>query len=177
MKCRSGPDRSCPPQVALWRYPFWMTSGRTAEASSLARTSDYRVSRALVFSSHFHMEDTATSSAHTSYLLALDANADGTHRFSEVWISPAAVIRCFGPGSTFDDYKISREWRFRKGELIFTLYDWKSTNLYDSQMWSPVELWASEEPFPLHIGSKAPATHDDAKEFARFLCETTGSAE
>jgi len=156
-----------------------MTSRRTVEETFLlCEHPIFRVLRTLFFISPppFYMEDTSTTPDNTSYVLALDADAGGTHVFSEIWISPAAVIHCFGQGSNGDEYKVSRQWTFRKGELIFTLYDWKSTDLYDSEMWSPEQLWASKEPFPLHIGSKEPATHDDAEEFARFVRDITNLA-
>lgn len=121
------------------------------------------------------MENPTTSSA--TFVVAPDASSDFTHLFGEVELRPAAVVRCFGNGTDSDEFKVSRQWKFKKGDLVFTLYDWKSTNLYDSEMWSPEELWASNEPFPLHIGSKEPATHDDAKEFAQFLCEMTSQDE
>lgn len=115
------------------------------------------------------------TSATSTYSLAGDSDADGTHLFGEVQLSPASVVRRFGCGSGGDEYKVSRTWVFRKGPLVFTLYDWKSTSLYDSDMWSPDELWASTEPFDLHVGSKQPATQDDVDQFIAFLMQQTSA--
>ena len=104
-------------------------------------------------------------------ILDPSAETNGTYRFDEVAISPASIVRRFGKGSNGDGYKVSRQWVFRKGDLVFTVYDWKSTGLYESGMWSPDELWACKEPFDLHVGSKFPATERDVAEFIAFLQE------
>ena len=95
-----------------------------------------------------------------------------THRFGEVQLIPRSVIRCFGEGESGDGFKVSRTWVFRRGELVFTLYDWKSTNLFDSEMWTPEELWASGEVFDFHVGSREPATESDVADFIAFLQQT-----
>ena len=96
-----------------------------------------------------------------------------THFYAEVVLIPAAVADTFCCGHDGDEYKISRRWTFRKGDLIFTVYDWKSTSLYEPGMWTPDELWSSWNPFPLHIGSKEPATDTDVAEFAKWLQKAT----
>ncbi|MDZ4685273.1 MAG: hypothetical protein SH850_09295 [Planctomycetaceae bacterium] len=58
---------------------------------------------------------------------------------------------------------------------MFTLYDWKLTSLCDIALWTPEELWASDEPVELNIGSKAPATASDAADFIAFLARTTSA--
>ena len=63
-----------------------------------------------------------------------------------------------------------------EGKLVFCLYDWKCTNLYYPDEWAPAELWAFECPYPLHVGSREPATEQDAREFAEWLVMTTNSA-
>ncbi len=95
--------------------------------------------------------------------------ADGTHYFDEIQLVPARVVRHFGPGGAGDGFKVLRQWTFSRDGLIFTLYDWKSTFLYDVESWTPEELWRSEFAFDLHIGSKTPATERDVAEFASFL--------
>jgi hypothetical protein len=93
-----------------------------------------------------------------------------------VQIAPASVLRCFGKGFDGDGYKISRQWVFRRRDLVFTLYDWKSTDLYERGLWTPSELWASVWPFDLHVGSKHPATERDVEEFVDFVQRATSAA-
>ena len=112
------------------------------------------------------MEDTATTDA---YVAASETDADATYWYADVVLAPAAVERRFGVARGGDDYKVSRHWVFRKGDLVFTLYDWKSTNLYESGLLSPEEFWACEEPMDLHVGSKEPATQEDAAAFVRWI--------
>ncbi len=74
----------------------------------------------------------ATSPANDPYVVTPGVDVAGTHLVDEVQLPPAAVVRRFGPGEAGDGYKVSRRWVFRKGHLVFTLYDWKSTSLYDA---------------------------------------------
>jgi hypothetical protein len=113
------------------------------------------------------MEDNTTSSA--DYFLSPTADSGGTHCFGIVFLSPAAVVRRFGQSGKSDEYKVSQEWTFCKGDLVFTLYDWKSTDLYDPELYPPEGLWTCEEPLDLHIGSKEPATPQDVQKFANWL--------
>lgn len=119
------------------------------------------------------MENTTPSPAQHSYELVPPAYAVGTYLYDEILLVPAAVIRCFGKSDHSEDGKVSGQWVFKKGDLIFTLYDWKSTDLYERGMWTPEELWSSKEPFDLHIGSREPATREDALEFAEYLQKVT----
>lgn len=118
-----------------------------------------------------------TSPASDSFVPIPGNLAHGTHFFEEIAIQPASIVRCFGRGGSGDGFKVSRQWAFRKGELVFTLYDWKCTSLYDPDFWSPDELWQSDWPFDLHVGSKEPATEKDVAEFIAFIQQTTSKAE
>jgi len=119
------------------------------------------------------MENTTPLSARNSYVLTSADAAAGTYLYAETMLVPAAVIRCFGDGDPGGECKVSRSWTFRKGELIFTLYEWKSTNLYEPGMLTQEQLWSLEKPFPLHIGSREPATREDALEFGSYLRRIT----
>ncbi len=88
-------------------------------------------------------------------------------------LAPAAVVRCFGNGGPGDEFKVTRQWIFRKGDLLFTLYDWKSTDLYEPGLFTPEEFWDCDVPVDLHIGSKAPATTLDASDFSDWLSKMT----
>jgi len=119
------------------------------------------------------MDQSHNNSAERAFIRIPASEASQTHFFNEVQILPHSVVRCFGTGDCGDGYKVSHTWAFRRGELIYSLYDWKSTHLYDSTMWTPQELWASNEPFDLHVGSREPATQGDVADFITFLLETT----
>jgi hypothetical protein len=118
-----------------------------------------------------------SSTAKTKFIPALLSKASGTHGYAEIQMAPASVVRCFGNGFGGDGFKVSRQWVFRKGDLVFTLYDWKSTSLYDPDYRSPDELWQSGWPFDLHVGSKEPATETDVAEFIAFLQRETSAEE
>lgn len=112
------------------------------------------------------MEDTAVSAG---YRAGSEADSRGTYWYADIMVPPAAVMHRFGAACEGDEYKVSQHWVFRKGDLVFTLYDWKSTNLYESGLMSPEQFWACEEPMDLHVGSKEPATPEDAAAFAQWI--------
>ena len=169
-----------------------LTSTRTVEVFLISvRASDFsgaphssfmqRVlpSRSLktvsLFTNYFFsiMENSSTSSASKGFELVSADAAEGTYFYGKVSLVPAAVARFFGNGQTVDNFKVSREWVFRKGELIFTLYDFEATSLYSQGMRTPEEFWSSKEPFPFHVGSRDPATPKDAARFVRYLQDAT----
>ena len=73
-------------------------------------------------------------------------------------VSPARLVEVFGEPSESDGYKVSGEFTFidRETGESFTLYDWKSTTLYDYAgepgVPTPAEFWASSEQYEFHIG-------------------------
>lgn len=75
--------------------------------------------------------------------------------FHNVYIklNPADIFLFFGDVEETDGYKVSKEWIFEYKSRIFCLYDWKETNLYDSNLPSPAEYWAQDE-VELHIASR-----------------------
>ena len=74
-------------------------------------------------------------------------------------IEPERLITVIGNGMDGDEYKVSQEWEFvtlnDKGEphQLFTLYDWKETNLYSPDSPSPEIFWKRSH-VELHIGHK-----------------------
>jgi hypothetical protein len=88
-------------------------------------------------------------------------SANGTCLQGYVVLKPAALVRRFGEPQEGDGYKVSGEYIFEdsKGN-IYTLYDWKSTTLYDCEAaLRPSELWASEELFKFNIGGSGAWTN------------------
>jgi len=109
------------------------------------------------------------------FTLKLDADACGTSGRGEICLPPRALVERFGPPKPFDNYKISGEYVFVDGDgNVYTLYDWKSTSLYNDGEWpnfppafpTPEELWAGAEAFEFHIGAGPDA---DVAAFARWL--------
>jgi hypothetical protein len=87
------------------------------------------------------------------FKLNQDASANGTSLQGYVDIAPATLVKVFGEPNESDGYKVSGEYVFTddKGN-VFTLYDWKSTTLYDPEYMRPSDLWAMTEPWEIHIG-------------------------
>ena len=93
------------------------------------------------------------------------ANANGTSLQGYVEVAPALLISALGEAPQSDGYKSSGEYRFINTDTgeVFTLYDWKSTNLYSSGFVSPRQFWANEKPYEFHVGA-----HSD-KNVALFI--------
>jgi len=90
-----------------------------------------------------------------------------------IFLTPAAVVRCFGDGGHGDKCKVTREYAFRKGDLFFWLYDWKSTDLYDPQLLTFEEFWTMEVPAELFVGCNCSATRAELERFANWLFKKT----
>ena len=75
----------------------------------------------------------------------------GANKFLNV--APADLIKTFGEPDKSDGCKTSGEYLFITGEgARVTLYDWKSTSLYDSDCESPEEFWESTDKRTFNIG-------------------------
>lgn len=86
--------------------------------------------------------------------IVLNQNASvGGTSFHSVYINvkPSDLFLFFGDSDITDDYKVSKEWTFQFKGMVFTIYDWKSTNLYDRDLPSPEDFWAQDE-VRLHVG-------------------------
>lgn len=72
-----------------------------------------------------------------------------------VTCSYAALVRVLGePNSDGDAYKVSTEWDIRgKDGREYSVYDWKSTDLYDEEHLPTVEVSRLEPNATWHIGS------------------------
>jgi len=78
-------------------------------------------------------------------------------------VNPSDLFLFFGDGGESDGYKVSKEWVFEYKEMVFALYDWKSTSLYDEDLPSPKEFWAQES-VELHIGGSGGVYENEFKE-------------
>jgi len=83
-----------------------------------------------------------------------DVTIYGTSLAGSVSLSPKKLIEVFGEPSNSDEYKISGQYVFVHVDtgIPFTVYDWKSTSLYDGDLISPSTLWSSNSE-EFHIGT------------------------
>lgn len=95
---------------------------------------------------------------------------NGTSRMGEILIAPVDLILAFGQPGESDGFKVSGEYTFHdeKSDVVFTMYDWKSTNLYDSEYPSPEELWSMTKPIHINIGGNHKG---DVEEFKRMVLD------
>jgi hypothetical protein len=95
---------------------------------------------------------------------------NGTSRMGEIKVAPMDLILAFGKPGESDGYKVSGEYTFHDEEsgVVFTMYDWKMTNLYDSNYPSPEKLWASTKPVTINIGGNHKG---NIEEFKRLIKE------
>lgn len=105
----------------------------------------------------------------TNFKLSLNSSVNGTS-FHDVCIKvdPKKLLNAIGMGVEGDGYKVSQKWHFKHNSgAVFTLYDWKSTNLYDNSNPDTDTYWNSNE-VVLHIGHFA-RNKDLAIELAKEL--------
>jgi hypothetical protein len=111
------------------------------------------------------------SFAQQPFRLEQSADIDQTHLIVNVDLAPRFLVEAFGNPSEGDGYKVSGIYTFisEKKDLIFTVYDWKSTNLFDEVPGapSPQEFCASKKPTELSIGGKS----KDATKFKAWLTQ------
>ena len=92
----------------------------------------------------------------------------GTSEMGNIQLVYSDIVRAFGEPMKSDEYKISGKWVFHDKEagVVFTLYDWKSTNLYDPDYPSVEEFRADPEPQTFNIGGNRAM---DVEEFKSLL--------
>lgn len=85
--------------------------------------------------------------------------ADGTSLKSYVNLRYKDIVEVFGEPTEGDEYKVSGEWIFfdEESRECFTIYDWKSTNLYDYNYPTVSEFRSSDTPFKFNVGGKTNA--------------------
>jgi len=103
-----------------------------------------------------------------------EAGADGTILKGNVRISPKRLTEVFGQPPDSDGYKVSGNYTFtsHSGD-VFTLYDWKLTNLFYHELISPEDFWNQSSPITFNIGAKSNAC---IAEFKLFLEKATEMA-
>ena len=110
----------------------------------------------------------------------LDPNArhDGTHNIGHISLIPRQLVEQFGKPGKCDEYKVSGEYTFVDDSgRVYTLYDWKSTSLYNDQidqgiesdLPTPEEFWANEKLYDFPIGGTKACDVGAFKVWLRYL--------
>jgi len=103
----------------------------------------------------------------SNFKINKQADTTKTTEQGRIEISPKRLTEVFGQPSVSDGYKTSGQYVFtsESGD-VFTLYDWKSTSLYDDEMVSPEEFWDEIGQVDLEIGA---TSKNGVQEFKSFL--------
>ena len=89
------------------------------------------------------------------------ADISDTAYVDSVLLPPAFLIARFGPPREVDRNRISGRYTFADAfGNVFTLYDWKSTTLYEDGAPTPDEFWAEGEPQTFHLGGAGEENDD-----------------
>jgi len=101
----------------------------------------------------------------TTYKLKPNANIDGTFKQAELHTTFPELLALFGMPEESDGHKSSGDWIFEsnKGD-VFTIYDWKSTNLYDPSLPSVDTFRRSPAVVPFSVGGV-----NDASDFLSWV--------
>lgn len=88
------------------------------------------------------------------FKLNLDADISGTSLRGYVVASYVELNELFGPPID-GEYKISGQWVFEDDDgNVFTLYDYKETDLYDSELPSVKKFRSSNNRIEFHFGGR-----------------------
>lgn len=103
-----------------------------------------------------HLMPTPKENLLNKFEIDNSAQVSGTSFWNvEITVNPIKLIALLGDSNESDGYKVSKEWVFRlkaKPHLVFTLYDYKETSLYDKGNPSPERYWSGIQDVHLHIG-------------------------
>lgn len=103
-------------------------------------------------------------------MFKLDPSAEtvGSGRVGTLYIAPATLVKVFGKPNMADEYKVSGEYIFRAEDgQVFTVYDYKRTNLYAESQPDPETFWSFDKPTEFSVGS-----HDvnNVDKFIHWVC-------
>ena len=96
---------------------------------------------------------------------------NGTSGMGNIQVAPADLVLAFGQPGESDGFKVSGEYTFHdeESDIVFTMYDWKRTNLYGGQTApSPEEFWAQTKPTTINIGGNHKG---DIEQFKRMVID------
>lgn len=94
-------------------------------------------------------------------------HSNGTSRQGDIQVKYKDLVLAFGEPMESDGYKVSGEWVFLNEDSgdVFTLYDWKSTHLYDISLPSMDEFRNIDEPVQFNIGGRSKGNIESFKRF------------
>ena len=90
-------------------------------------------------------------------------NVSKAYQIGQIVLVARRLVDRFGPPGEADGYKVSGQYRFEDARgRVYTVYDWKETSLYDdgleegeeSDVPTPEEFWANENPTTFQIGGR-----------------------
>jgi hypothetical protein len=94
--------------------------------------------------------------------------SNGTSRQGDIQVKYKDLVLAFGEPMESDGYKVSGEWVFLNEETgdVFTLYDWKSTSLYNHSLPSVETFRNRDIAMQFNIGGHGSS---NLESFKRFL--------
>ena len=112
------------------------------------------------------------------------SHANGTSWRGALRVATADLVARFGKPEDGDGYKTSGEYTFRRqdpewlsdlsdrngwSDGVFTIYDWKATELYDRGYTSVDVFWMSDQPYDFNVGGSDPVTVALAEDFTKWV--------
>ena len=91
--------------------------------------------------------------------LSPDSNTERTFLRGNIVTSYPELEALFGKPINSDGYKVSGEWIFEGDSDVFTIYDWKQTELYQNGLPSVIAFRESEEKTTFNVGGKETAIY------------------
>ena len=84
------------------------------------------------------------------------SRVNGTTLKDYVKLAPAALVEKFGRSEETDGHKTSGEYTFEDNDgNVFTVYDWKCTDMYESDGIPVEQFWRSWELVEFHVGGSS----------------------
>jgi hypothetical protein len=96
-----------------------------------------------------------------------DGDINGTSFKGHVMATYSQLVALLGEPGESDGYKVSGEWVLKfEDDKVATIYDWKSTALYDGELPSVEDFrkWADEKPIDWHVGGHDSCVVDRVRE-------------
>jgi hypothetical protein len=95
----------------------------------------------------------------------IGGNSNGTSLRTYLNAPYSRLVELFGPPTESDGYKVSTEWVFTFENETMTVYDYKETSLYASELLSVTEFRALPE-YSWHVGGR---NQEKAERFAEYI--------